>query len=226
MKDGPVIAEVAALIGDPARANMLEALMDGRALTATELAAIAGVTAQTASSHLARLQAGKFLTARKQGRHRYFALSGTDVADALEALMGVAQRTGATRVRSGPRDPALRTARICYDHLAGERGIELLEGLKQRGLVTGDTDLGLTPQGHEAITRFGIDLAAIGASRRPLCRACLDWSERRSHLAGALGAAILTTMMDRGWVKREAGRVLTFSRPGLAAFREAFGAET
>ncbi|GLQ55757.1 ArsR/SmtB family transcription factor [Devosia nitrariae] len=226
MKDGPVIAQVASLIGDPARANMLEALMDGRALTAAELAAIAGVTAQTASSHLARLETARLLTARKQGRHRYFALSGTDVAEALEALMGLAQRTGATRVRTGPRDPALRMARICYDHLAGERGIELLEGLKSRGLVAGDAGLGLTPQGRETFTRFGIDLEAIGATRRPLCRACLDWSERRSHLAGALGAALLTAMIDRGWVKREAGRVLTFTRPGLASFRETFGTET
>ncbi len=138
MKEGPIIASVAALLGDPARANILTALMDGRALTVSELAEAAGVTLQTASGHLAKLDAANLLTAEKQGRHRYFRLSGPDVAQVLEALMGLAQRTGATRVRTGPKDAALRSARVCYDHLAGERGVALLRGARLRGLIDGN----------------------------------------------------------------------------------------
>ena len=120
MKDGPDIARVANLIGDPARANILSALMDGRALTAGELAGAAGVGASTASAHLNRLQEGGLIRVEAQGRHRYYALAGADVAEVLEALMGLAQQTGATRVRTGPREPELRKARVCYDHLAGD----------------------------------------------------------------------------------------------------------
>jgi DNA-binding transcriptional ArsR family regulator len=126
MKDGPNIASIAAMLGDPARANMLTALMEGRSLTASELAETAGVTVQTASGHLAKLLDTALVRAVRQGRHRYFCLSGPDVAQALEALMVVAQRTGAVRVRTGPKEAALREARICYDHLAGERGVALL----------------------------------------------------------------------------------------------------
>ncbi|NNG02830.1 MAG: winged helix-turn-helix transcriptional regulator, partial [Inquilinus sp.] len=125
MKTGPDIAHVAALLGDPARANMLTALMSGRALTASELASEAGVTPQTASAHLARLQQGGLVVPRKQGRHRYYALTGEDVAAVLEALMGLAARTGHLRTRTGPKDPALRRARVCYDHLAGELGVRM-----------------------------------------------------------------------------------------------------
>ncbi|MEM7211868.1 MAG: winged helix-turn-helix domain-containing protein, partial [Pseudomonadota bacterium] len=140
MKDGPDIARVAALIGDPARSNMLSALMGGKALTATELAAEAGVTAATASGHLGKLCEGRLLEATKQGRHRYYRLSGSEVADTLEALMGLAQHTGATRVRTGPRDPELRRARICYDHLAGEMGVALMDSLRGSGAVVLDDD--------------------------------------------------------------------------------------
>lgn len=223
MHDGPSIASIAALIGDPARANMLTALMDGRALTVSELAQAGGVTIQTASSHLTRLAAASLITGEKQGRHRYFRLSGPDVAQILEQLMGLAQRTGATRVRTGPRDPALRAARICYDHLAGERGVELLDGVRQRGFVSGEADLTLTAKGRAFFVAFGIDLEGIGRSRRPLCRTCLDWSERRSHLGGALGAAILERFSQKGWVSRNEGRVIAFSPAGSAGFRKAFG---
>src|SRR6201996_9054816 len=126
MKDGPVIAQIAALMGDPARANMLTALMDGRALTVSELALAGGVGLPTASGHLAKLDQAGLLSAEKQGRHRYFRLSGPDVAQVLESLMSLAQRTGAVRVRTGPKDAALRTARVCYDHLAGERAVRLM----------------------------------------------------------------------------------------------------
>src|SRR4051812_23015644 len=137
MKVGPDIATIAALLGDPARANMLTALAAGQALTAGELAREGGVTAQTASSHLAKLSAGGLVEGRKQGRHTYYALTGPDVAGVIEALSGLAARTGHSRVRPGPKEPALRRARVCYDHLAGDLGVGMLEGLIARGLVVG-----------------------------------------------------------------------------------------
>src|SRR5689334_23007509 len=182
MKDGPVIASVASLLGDPARANMLTALMDGRALTVSELAEAAGVSLPTASGHLAKLDAAGLLTAEKQGRHRYFRLSDHDVAQVLEGLMALAQRTGAVRVRTGPKDAALREARVCYDHLAGERGVRLMQSLVRRGWLSGASDPAVTEAGRAGFEAFGIDVATLARGRRPLCRCCLDWSERRSHL--------------------------------------------
>lgn len=223
MKEGPVIASVATLLGDPARANILTALMDGRALTVSELAEAAGVTLQTTSGHLSKLDAANLLIAEKQGRHRYYRLSGPDVAEVLEALMGLAQRTGATRVRTGPKDAALRSARTCYDHLAGERGVALLRGAQRQGLIDDGQDLALTTKGRAFFTAFGIDLAALEKGRRPVCRACLDWSERRSHLGGALGAALLSRMIEKQWIRRESGRVLTFTCEGADGFHTAFG---
>jgi DNA-binding transcriptional ArsR family regulator len=222
MKEGPVIASVAALLGDPARANILTALIDGRALTVSELARSAGVTIQTASGHLAKLADANLLIGERQGRHRYFRLSGPDVAQVLEALMGLAQRTGAVRVRTGPTDEALRSARICYDHLAGERGVAMLDGLRRRHLIAGDDNLALTPSGRAFFVDFGIDVPALEQGRRPVCRACLDWSERRSHLGGALGAAILAQVMERNWARRE-GRTLVFHPEGLRQFVEHVG---
>lgn len=225
MKDGPDIARIAALIGDPARANMLSALMDGRALTATELAAEAGVTAATASGHLGKLCDGLLLEATKQGRHRYYRLAGVEVAETLEALMGLAQHTGATRVRTGPRDPEMRRARICYDHLAGQMGVALMDSLCAQGAVRlEDERAELTDAGLDLFRSFGVDAEALPRKRRPLCRPCLDWSVRRPHLAGALGAAILTRVQDLGWAERlPDSRVIRFSKPGEVAFREAFG---
>ncbi|MCB5174704.1 ArsR/SmtB family transcription factor [Microvirga lenta] len=222
MKEGPAIAPVAALLGDPARANMLGALMDGRALTVSELAEAAGVTIQTASGHLSKLEAARLVAAEKQGRHRYFRLSGPDVAQVLEALMGLAQRTGAIRVRTGPKDAALRAARVCYDHLAGERGVALLNGLARQGLVTGETELALSEEGRAFFQCFGVDVARLEKGRRPVCRACLDWSERRLHLGGALGATILSIVVERQWGRRDESRALVFTCDGLAAFNQAF----
>src|ERR1700749_2501334 len=137
MKVGPDIATLGALLGDPARANMLTALSSGQALTAGELAREAGVTAQTASSHLAKLAAANLIEGRKQGRHVYYALSGPDVAGVIEALSGLAARTGHTRVRTGPKEPALRRARVCYDHLASDLGVAMLDSLTQRNMIGG-----------------------------------------------------------------------------------------
>ena len=161
MKIGPDIALVAALLGDPARANMLTALMGGQALTAGELAREAGVSPQTASGHLAKLEAGGLVSGRRQGRHAYFALSGEDVAGMLEALMGLAARTGHARVRPGPKEPALRRARVCYDHLAGDLGVAMLDSLIVRGLIGGDEDLTLTAAGEAFFGDFGVDLAPL-----------------------------------------------------------------
>jgi DNA-binding transcriptional ArsR family regulator len=223
MKEGPDISRLAALIGDPARANMLAALMDGRALTASELASVAGIAAPTASSHLAKLEAGGLLQRRRQGRHRYFALQGDEVARVLESLMGLAARQGAGR-RPGPKDPALRKARVCYNHLAGDKGTRLYASLIGAGhLAAAGQGLALTPAGRDAMDRFGIALAPLDAARAPLCRECLDWSERRSHLAGSLGRALLARLEGLGWARRDpASRAIHFSRAGEAAFDRAF----
>lgn len=220
MKDGPDIARIAALIGDPARANMLTALMTGKALTGAELAAEAGVTAQTASAHLAKLSDGGLTVERRQGRHKYVSLASDEVAGVLEALMGLAAGTGHTRTRTGPRDAALRKARVCYNHLAGDMGTRLFQSLEARGLIQSDgDDVTLTEAGAAHMQAFGVDLPALRRARAPLCRPCLDWSERRTHLAGSLGRAILARMEETGWARRNEGsRVITFTPSGAAAF--------
>ncbi|MDE1938026.1 MAG: winged helix-turn-helix transcriptional regulator [Alphaproteobacteria bacterium] len=220
MKEGPSIAQIAALAGDPARANMLAALMSGKALTASELANEAGVTLQTASSHLGKLEGGGLIAGVKQGRHRYFRLSGGDVAEMLESMMGVAARAGHLRTRTGPSDPMIRKARVCYDHLAGEMGVQLFERLTALGHIAGrDADVHLTRRGEDFAAKFGVDLQALAAQRRPLCKTCLDWSMRRHHLAGSLGAALLERLYALKWATRDKhGRAILFSRSGEAKF--------
>lgn len=226
MKDGPSIVRIAALIGDHARADVLTALMADRALTATELAAIAGVTKQTISAHLAKLRDAGLLSVENQGRHRYFRLADHDVAQLLESLMGVAFRTGAVRLRSSPREPALRKARVCYDHLAGEFGVLAFEALLARRVFKSDTNgLTLTNAGAAWFAELGIDAAAAAAKRRAFCRPCLDWGERRHHLGGALGTALLERQFELGWARRAKGsRVVSFTPKGELAFRALFAA--
>jgi DNA-binding transcriptional ArsR family regulator len=228
MKAGPDIAMVASLVGDPARSNMLTALMTGRALTASELAHQAGVTPQTASSHLAKLEAGGLVEQEKQGRHRYYRLSDPDVAAVLEGLEGLAARAGHMRVRTGPKDPALRHARVCYDHLAGDLGVQMLDSMKtQRLIKQRKQDIELTTEGEHFLTHtLQISADSLTHPRRPLCRACLDWSERRHHLAGTLGAAILTRFTELKWATRDAtpgSRVVNFTRNGEKRFAALFG---
>jgi DNA-binding transcriptional ArsR family regulator len=226
MKDGPSIVGIAALIGDHARAEVLTALMADRALTATELAAVAGVTKQTISAHLAKLVAAGLVAVESQGRHRYFRLADRDVAELLESLMGVAFRTGALRARVSPREPALRKARVCYDHLAGEVGVRIYERLRERGALVarGDDDLGLTTAGERLFGALGIDTKALAAQKRAFCRACLDWSERRHHLAGALGAALLSRFVELKWAKRARdSRVVTVTPTGERELAKVFG---
>jgi DNA-binding transcriptional ArsR family regulator len=219
MKEGPDIARIGSLIGDPARANMLTALMAGKALTATELANEAGITRQTASSHLKHLAQGHLVTTRKQGRHRYFTLASDRVAQSLEMLMNLAQHSGHMRTRTGPRDVRLREARVCYNHLAGHMGIRLYDHMVSNGhLSISPHGLSLTDEGEAFIRTLGIKPETLGKRER-LCRECLDWSERRSHLAGSLGRAILQFILESGWAKRETGsRAIVFSPTGRSRF--------
>jgi DNA-binding transcriptional ArsR family regulator len=228
MKAGPDIARVAALVGDPARSNMLTALMTGRALTASELAHQAGVTPQTASSHLAKLEAGGLVEPEKQGRHRYYRLTGPDVAGVLESLAGLAARAGHMRLRTGPKDPALRHARVCYDHLAGDLGVQMLDNMKKQGVIRQSKQaIELTTEGKRFLaSALQISVEALAHPRRPVCKACLDWSERRHHLAGTLGAALMTRFTELKWAARDASpgsRVVNFSRNGEKRFAALFG---
>ena len=226
MADGPNIVAIAALVGDHARAEIMTALLAGQALTATELADVAGVTKATASAHLAKLVDARLLAVERQGRHRYFRLADRDVAQLLEALMGVASRAGAVRLRPGPREPALRKARVCYDHLAGDLGVLVFDSLvRQRCLRRDDEAPRLTARGRRFCAAIGIDADALARGRRPLCRACLDWSVRRHHLAGALGAALLERCLAAGWARRARhSRVVVFSAAGERALRQHVGA--
>jgi len=219
---------IASLVGDPARANMLTALMTGRALTASELAHEAGVTRQTASSHLSKLEIGGLIEPEKQGRHRYYRLSDPDVAGVLEGLAGLAARAGHMRVRTGPKDPALRRARICYDHLAGDLGVQMLDSMRTQRLVRQKKqEIQLTSEGERFLaSALQISPEALAHPRRPVCKACLDWSERRHHLAGTLGAAIMRRFTELKWAARDSvpgSRVVNFSRNGEKHFAELFG---
>jgi DNA-binding transcriptional ArsR family regulator len=222
MKEGPDISLLGSLIGDPARANMLTALMSGKALTVSELAEEAGVTIQTASSHLSKLDEGGLLRPRKQGRHKYFSIASDDVARVLEGLMGLAAGSGHLRKRTGPKDKELRKARVCYNHLAGDMGTQLFDCLIEKGhLIANDEDLDLSETGCNFAVEFGIDLDILRANKSPLCRECLDWSERRSHLAGSLGRAFLSRFEDLGWATRDQkSRVVKFSRKGETLFEK------
>ncbi|TKB07691.1 MAG: winged helix-turn-helix transcriptional regulator [Mesorhizobium sp.] len=222
MREGPDIARIASLVGDPARANMLNALMGGTALTASELALEAGVSLPTASSHLSKLMDGGLLTLASQGRHRYYGLASPQVAGMIEAIIGVAEAVGPKRVRPGPRDAAMRVARVCYDHLAGEQAVAMLDRLVDRQvLLREDNEIRLSPSG---ISHFAaLDIAIDTKARRPVCRACLDWSVRRSHLAGTLGAAILDKIITEKWARREKdSRAVVFSPKGKQAFEKVF----
>lgn len=205
MSDTLSVAYIASLIGDPARANMLHALMDGRALTAGELAYSGHISPQTASGHLGKLTEGGLLSVVKQGRHRYFRIATPRVAELLETIMTLATEPERERAvwRHGK---TLRRARMCYDHLAGKLGVSIASSLSDRGMVVLTDDGGLlTDKGAAFLETAGIDVDALRAKRRAFCRSCLDWSERRFHIAGSVGAAIATHCLDQGWVARTRG---------------------
>lgn len=227
MSNDARFAEIAALAGDPTRARMLHALMDGRALTASELARASGVTPQTASDHLGRMAAAGLVQVEKQGRHRYHRLASPAVARMIESIMQVAAASTAA-VTTGPRDAALRAARTCYDHLAGKLGVALADALVRRGHVQLTADSGLvTPDGFSLLQRLGVDIATARPGRGSrgglLCRPCLDWSERRPHIAGTLGAALCSLAFERGWIRRVPGsRAVAPTPAGRRAFADAF----
>lgn len=212
---------------------MLHALMDGRALTATELARTACVTSQTASAHLAKLTSAGLLRAEKQGRHRYHCLASSGVAQMIESIMRVASHLETLRPPpvTGPRDAALRAARTCYDHLAGRLGVAVMDALITRECVELTHDAGLlTKKGVALFGAMGMDVDTILASRghtrtpRVSCRPCLDWSERRPHLAGALGASLCARSFDQGWIRRLDGtRAVTVTPAGWRVFKDMLG---
>jgi DNA-binding transcriptional ArsR family regulator len=206
MSGFPDLAAVGSLIGEPARSAMLSELADGRALPAGELAARAGVSASTASAHLSRLVAGGLLVGVAQGRHRYYRLAGPEVADALESLAALtpppAPRDGFNRsVLSG-----LRFARSCYRHLAGRLGVDVRDRLVELDLIVEDgAEHRVTPAGERWFGQLGVDVEAARRARRAFARACIDWSERRPHLAGSLGDAMLTALVEHEWLRRQPG---------------------
>ena len=229
-------AETAALIGDPARANMLAALMDGRALTAKELAEAAGVTAQTASGHLAQVTGAGLLAMERQGRHRYHRLASPGVAQMLESIMSVAAGRaaavgGGKPARVGPKDAALRRARTCYDHLAGQIAVAMADRMTERGQIELSPDGGaIAEEGVNFLRGLGVDLDAASARAtrrgggRVFCRSCLDWSERQPHIAGALGAALCTACFEQGWMRRVDGtRAVAVTPKGRLVLDGAFG---
>ncbi|KPW66193.1 MULTISPECIES: ArsR/SmtB family transcription factor [Pseudomonas syringae group genomosp. 2] len=217
------LAAVAGAIADPARSRMLCALLDGRARTATELAALADIGASSASGHFARLREQGLVEMLVQGRHRYYRLTNTQVAQALEALLLLTQHSA---VPFKPNTPsALRLARTCYDHCAGEVAVKLHDALLKAGWLNEQgKDYVISERGVESLNALGIDVDAVRQQRRRLAYACLDWSERAPHIGGALGAALLELMLTRGWVSRHLdSRALKLTAKGVGGMAKAFG---
>jgi DNA-binding transcriptional ArsR family regulator len=225
MITGHRIAEIAALVGEPARATMLSALLDGRALTATELAFAARVTPQTASAHLTELTEAGLLSPIKDGRHRYFRLASPKVVEMLDGIVALALENRPRYRPLSRQARALSAARICYDHLAGRLSVDLTASLTANAyIVPGDEAAEITQAGTRFLTEFGIDLAALGSTRRHFCRLCLDWTERRPHLAEAVGAALTKRCFDLGWTERmKHSRAVIVTASGKRGFLETFG---
>ncbi|MGC4892596.1 ArsR/SmtB family transcription factor [Micromonospora sp. DT31] len=220
--DGRTLAGFAALLADPTRAGFCLALLDGRAWTAGELARTAGVAASTASDHLTRLVRGGLLAEERQGRHRYVRLADPAVAQLVEDLAGraPAPATPPRTLRAASTGAALAYARTCYDHLAGRLGVLLHDALLARGVLDRSGGLALTPTGVSWLADLGVPVEPLRAGRRPLVRDCLDWTERRPHLAGALGAALCGRFLDLGWTARGGGRAVRLTSPGRDALAE------
>jgi DNA-binding transcriptional ArsR family regulator len=219
------MAEVATLVGAPARANILAALMSGRALTASELAHAAGVSPQTTSGHLGKLNDGRLIACVKQGRHRYYRIATHRVAEMLEGIMAVVADAPPRHRPPSKLDAAMRTARTCYDHFAGKLGVGLTDTLCAHSHVALSDDGGeVTDSGVAFFEKFGVDLAAARSRRRIFCRPCLDWTERRPHLGGSVGAVLAQRCFDLGWLERmRDSRALIVTRAGLRGLNETFG---
>jgi DNA-binding transcriptional ArsR family regulator len=223
MSEALDMATIAALIGDPARANILCALLDGRALTAGELAYAAHVSPQTASGHLGKLSSARLIAVAQQGRHRYYRLAGAHIAAMLESISSVAA-IAPPRVRPPRIGDDMRNARMCYDHIAGRLGVTLADALRDNHHVEFGDDGGVvTPSGEAFFAKVGVDLSSARASRRVFCRPCIDWSERRPHLAGAVGAALARRLMESRWIARKRdSRALTITPVGWTGIERAF----
>ena len=227
MITGPIIAEIAALVGDPARATMVSALLDGRALTAGELASAARITPSTASAHLAKLTKAGVLSVVREGRHRHFRLASPAVEDMINGIVAVAL---AKRPRYRPLSAqarALSAARICYDHLAGRLSVDLTDACVARDYLVLDVDTAeITRAGIRFFTEFGIELPKRRSSRRHVSRLCLDWTERRPHIAGTLGAALTRRAFDLGWIERmPRSHAVIVTPSGRRGLRHTFGIE-
>jgi DNA-binding transcriptional ArsR family regulator len=222
------LSQIEGLIGEPVCAAILGALMDGRALTAIELSRVAGVTPRTMSGHLDCLTSANIIAVRKQGRHRYHRLAKPEVARMLEGLIPDGMASKRTVV-TGPRDAAMRRARTCYGHFAGRLGIAIADRLVEEGVVELDSESGLlTESGTAYMRQRGIEVLDSGQTKRkssrPVCHPCLDWSERRPHISGKLGAAICTYYFENGFVRRRNGtRALEITQAGTHALRQMFG---
>ncbi len=222
------LARIGQLIGEPSRAAIITALMDGRALTAKELASCANVTPQTASTHIAQLASANLLTVEKQGRHKYHRLASAEIAQMIEGIMEIALQNNtpvSKRLSTGPKDKALRNARTCYDHFAGRLGVSITDALLAQGHIEFDDEAGLiTEQGEAFFQRSGIALeVGRGKSRRPICRPCLDWTERRRHIGGKLGAAICYHFLERNFVRRlKESRAVEVTPAGRQALKNLF----
>jgi len=225
MTTGPIIAEIATLVGEPARATMLSALLDGRALTARELAFAARVTPQTASTHLAKLTEAGLLTPLRQGRHRYFRLASPKVVDMLDAIVAVALENRPRYRPLSRQARELNAARICYFHLAGRLAVDLTDALTVREyIIIGDDAAEFTPAGTRFLAEFGIDLPALSSARRRFCKICIDWTERRPHIAGPVGAALTKRYFDLGWIERVTdSRAVIVTAAGKRGFSDIFG---
>jgi DNA-binding transcriptional ArsR family regulator len=225
MTSEPNLAWIASVVGDPARLSILLALMDGRARTAKELAFLARVAASTASGHLAKLLDSRLVAVEPQGRHRYYRIASVLVAEMVEAMSVVAGETTRADPRLARIDPVLAAARTCYNHLAGRLGVALADALRRRGdLVFADGVGEITKQGQAFFKGLGIDAQGSGSRGRVFCKPCLDWTERRHHLAGTLGAALCEHCLGSGWLQRSRdSRALTITADGRAAFTNLFG---
>ncbi|UOQ43749.1 helix-turn-helix domain-containing protein [Halobacillus salinarum] len=224
MAVNPNVAEIASLLGEPSRATILTSLMDGRFHTASELAYMASVKPQTASFHLAKLVEGNLVIFEKHGRYRYYQLSNQEVAIILESFLSISRPSEVRSFKQSTEAKALYQARTCYDHLAGRLGVDLTDSMVKNDLLEKDNDLFVvTQKGEKFLTDFGLDVAKLRKKRRSFSRACLDWSERHHHLAGALGQGLMTRLFDLGWIARiPSTRAVKITDKGKKGFNKHF----
>ncbi|MGW8439859.1 ArsR/SmtB family transcription factor [Paenibacillus sp. S33] len=221
------VAMIASLVSEPSRAAILTALLDGRFHTASELAHMAGIKPQTASFHLAKMTEAQVVTVEKQGRHRYYGIQDPEVARVMESFLSIAPPVPIHSFKHASENEALRLARTCYDHVAGQLGVQLMNFFIQKGILFEDQDgLHITEPGEAFFTDFKIDLKKTRQKRRSFSHKCLDWSERRHHLAGALGSAVLDRLFELHWIERlPTTRAIRVTADGKRGFKEILSIE-